>query len=191
MTLSCVAGWFTQNENPRVESLPVTLKLSLSETGRPWRGPVGFPVAANWASNFFAASSACGNIVSDRQFVCLKLISSSSFRMIRMTRTHQLVSRSGPFAECACNSFGRPGTGCRLLKDLRCTRSGDVQLLRCKPSRLGWKRRHIILGVRREEVCRNEPFGGDGIGYLLALARRDFLPRTDCHCECDVLFSVV
>lgn len=70
-TVLYVAGWLTHETKPTVESLPIILKLSLREMGKPWSGPIGFPVFARCSSSALAASRASGKSVSERQLVLL------------------------------------------------------------------------------------------------------------------------
>lgn len=50
-------------------STSVMLKVSLTEMGRPWRGPIGLEVFWRWASSFAARERARRNKGSVRQFV--------------------------------------------------------------------------------------------------------------------------
>lgn len=53
-----VAGPKARAAMPIEESMPVMLKLSLTEIGRPWRGPRGLPVRAKCKSNSAARARA-------------------------------------------------------------------------------------------------------------------------------------
>lgn len=64
-----VAGSLTSDVKPTVESLPMMLKLSLREIGRPWNGPFGLPVLRRWSSNSLARAMASSKRISERQFV--------------------------------------------------------------------------------------------------------------------------
>lgn len=46
------------------------MKQSLREIGRPWSGPITFPVLERWSSRNSARLRASGMRISVRQFVC-------------------------------------------------------------------------------------------------------------------------
>ena len=53
---------------PSVDCRPLYLKLSLIDTGTPWRGPIGFPCSAMYASRNSPRLSASSKKISVRQF---------------------------------------------------------------------------------------------------------------------------
>jgi len=63
------AGSFTSDAKPTVLSLPLMLKLSLSDMGRPWSGPTTWPVLLRCSSRALAVSIASSKKASLRQFV--------------------------------------------------------------------------------------------------------------------------
>jgi hypothetical protein len=64
-----VAGLLTNEAKPTVLSLPMTLKLSLREMGRPCKAPLTFPVVCRCSSRDFAHSIASSKKTSERQLV--------------------------------------------------------------------------------------------------------------------------
>lgn len=69
-----VAGWFANDVMPMDESLPVMLKLSLIDIGRPWNGPLVLPCFLRYASQSLARAMASSNSASDRQLVYRVLV---------------------------------------------------------------------------------------------------------------------
>jgi hypothetical protein len=63
------AGLSTKDVNPTVLSLPLILKLSLREMGKPCSGPTSVPVRWRWSSSAFALLMASSKKASLRQLV--------------------------------------------------------------------------------------------------------------------------
>ena len=54
----CSAGLKDRAAMPMLLSIDAILKVSFTEMGRPWRGPIGIPVRLSWASSSEARARA-------------------------------------------------------------------------------------------------------------------------------------
>jgi hypothetical protein len=99
------AGWSTKDVKPTVLSFPTILKLSLSEIGRPWRGPTSLPVLRRCSSSDCAILMASRGKKSERQFVwgnCQHCPPRTTHEL------YQLLRRRSALAKCPRHLFGRP-----------------------------------------------------------------------------------
>ena len=99
------AGWSTNEANPTVLSFPTILKLSLSEMGRPWRGPMTFPVLCRCSSSDLAMLMASVGKKSVKQFVW---VAGQKPVPSLQARTYQLLCRRSALTECPCDLFRAP-----------------------------------------------------------------------------------
>lgn len=112
--------------------MPETLKRSLRETGRPWRGPTGVLAAARWASREAAWARAAGKRVSERQFVWGVGMSAWSGGGRGRRKTDQLVGEGGAVAEGARHFDGGVLAGAEAGEQDGGGSVGDVELERAQ-----------------------------------------------------------
>ena len=120
------AGVLTRDVKPTVLSLPLMLKLSFSEMGRPWSGPTGWPVRWRWSSRDLACWIASSKNASLKQLVCVLI--NGLYRCRVACPPYQLLSCSSTLAEGFGDFFGAPDLGHDLLEDMRRATVSYLQL---------------------------------------------------------------
>lgn len=126
------AGLLTRDVKPTVLSLPLTLKLSFREIGRPCSGPTSLPVRLRWLSRDLALVMASSKNTSLRQFV----YTCELRHLIHVHPTYQLLRCCSALAERSCDRFRAPCLRCDIFQYVRSSAIRDFQLFRREPARL-------------------------------------------------------